>query len=288
MGISLNTVPLTPVLGAEIVDVDLSADIGQDLFSLIHQAFLDYQVLVFRRQNMSPADHVRFARLFGEVQVHVMNQYHTDGHPELYLLSNLDENGSPNGRHPDQGTLAWPVILCHEPSVCQATMIYSIEAPERGGETEICDMYGAYDELDQTARNYYETLHVMHSLDYSRSRNHPHEPLTEEQKRAVPPVKHPLVRTHPETGRRCMFLGDHAETVVGVDYAAGQVLVDEINHQLINSKRVYTHRWQPNEFMIWDNRCVMHRSRSFDTTNDRRVVRRCTVLGEVPWLLKKE
>jgi alpha-ketoglutarate-dependent taurine dioxygenase len=85
-----------------------------------------------------------------------------------------------------------------------------------------------------------------------------------------------------------MFLGDHAETVVGVDYAAGQVLVDEINHQLINSKRVYTHRWQPNEFMIWDNRCVMHRSRSFDTTNDRRVVRRCTVLGEVPWLLKKE
>ena len=288
MGISLNTAPLTPALGAEIVDVDLSADIGQDLFSLIHQAFLDYQVLVFRRQNMSPADHVRFARLFGEIQVHVMNQYHADGHPELYLLSNLDENGSPNGRHPDQGTLAWHTDGSWQRITGQATMIYSIEAPERGGETEICDMYGAYDELDQTARNYYETLHVMHSLDYSRSRNHPHEPLTEEQKRAVPPVKHPLVRTHPETGRRCMFLGDHAETVVGVDYAAGQVLVDEINHQLINSKRVYTHRWQPNEFMIWDNRCVMHRSRSFDTTNDRRVVRRCTVLGEVPWLLKKE
>ena len=91
MGISFNTIPLTPVFGAEIVDVDLSADTGQDLFSLIYQAFLDYQVLVFRRQNMSSADHVRFARLFGEVQVHVMNQYHADSHPELYLLTNLDK-----------------------------------------------------------------------------------------------------------------------------------------------------------------------------------------------------
>jgi taurine dioxygenase len=286
MVISLNTIPLTPIFGAEIVDVDLSADIGPDLFSLIYQAFLDYQVLVFRQQSMSSADHVRFAQLFGEVQVHVMNQYHADGHPELYFLSNLDENGSPNGQHPDQGTLAWHTDGSWQRITGQATMIYSIEIPPCGGETEICDMYGAYDELDQTTRGYYETLHVMHSLDYSRSRNHAHEPLTEEQKRAVPPVEHPLVRTHPETGRRCVYLGDHAQNVVGMDYAEGQALVDEINDQLVKSERVYSHRWQPNEFMIWDNRCVLHRSRPFDTANDRRVVRRCTVLGEVPQLLK--
>ena len=83
-----------------------------------------------------------------------------------------------------------------------------------------------------------------------------------------------------------MYLGDHAETVVGMDYVIGQALVDEINNQLVKSERVYSHRWQPNEFMIWDNRCVMHRSRPFDTAHDRRVVRRCTVLGEVPWLFK--
>ena len=283
---SLNTAPLTPVFGAEIVNVDLSAEICPGLFSLIYQAFLDYQVLVFRQQNMSPADHVRFARLFGEVQVHVMNQYHADSHPELYLLTNLDENGSPNGQHPDQGTLAWHTDGSWQRITGQATMIYSIEIPALGGETEICDMYGAYDDLDQTTRDYYETLHVMHSLDYSRARNHAHEPLTEEQKRAVPPVEHPLVRTHPETRRRCIYLGDHAQNVVGMDYAAGQALVDEINDQLVKSERVYSHRWHPNEFMIWDNRCVLHRSRPFDTANDRRVVRRCTVLGEEPKLLK--
>ena len=286
MATSLNIVPLTPIFGAEVTDVDLSDDIIPELFSLIYEAFLDYQVLVFRRQSMSPADHVRFARLFGEVQVHVMNQYHADSYPELYLLSNIDEYGSPNGQHPDQGTLAWHTDGSWQRITGQATMIYSIEIPALGGETEICDMYGAYNELDKTTREYYKTLHVMHNLDYSRSRNHSHEPLTEEQKRAVPPVEHPLVRTHPETGRRCIYLGDHAQNVVGMDYAAGQALVDEINDQLVKSERVYSHRWQPNEFMIWDNRCVLHRSRPFDTANDHRVVRRCTVLGEVPWLLK--
>ena len=91
------------------------------------------------------------------------------------------------------------------------------------------------------------------------------------------------MRTHPETGRRCIYLGDHAETIVGMDYAAGRRLGDRINREVINPARIYRHCWQPGEVMIWDNRCVMHRARPFDTANERRVVRRCTVLGEVPY-----
>ena len=149
-------------------------------------------MLVFREQDMSPADHIRVARRFGEVQIHVMNQYHADSYPELYLLSNLDSDGSPNGRHPDQGTLAWHTDGSWQRITGQATMIYSIEIPAHGGQTEICDMYGAYDELDRKTRDYYETIRVIHSLNYSRLKNHAHEPLTETQKRAVRSILSPM------------------------------------------------------------------------------------------------
>ena len=280
---AIETRPLRPTFGAEVVGIDLNEDLNHDTFAAIHQAFLDYQVLVFRRQNLSPGAHVAVARRFGEVQVHVLNQYHADSHPELFFLSNLDENGQPNGRHPDLGTLEWHTDGSWQRMTGQATMIYAIEVPMTGGETEICDMYGAYHELDKATRHHYEQLRVIHNLDYSRSRYPAHEPLNAAQRDAVPPVDHPLVRTHPETGRRCIYLGDHAETIVGMDYLAGRNLVDRINREVINSARVYCHHWQRDDVMIWDNRCVMHRARPFDTANDRRVVRRCTVIGDAPY-----
>src|SRR5215213_9448456 len=98
---------LTPNLGAEISGVELAGEMDDGVFRALYQAFLRYQVLLFPPQDVPPARQVAFARRFGEVQVHVMNQYHADGFPELYRLSNLDERGQPNGRHPDKGTLAW-------------------------------------------------------------------------------------------------------------------------------------------------------------------------------------
>ena len=114
--------PLTPNLGCEILGVKIADGISDELFEGIYRAFLRYQVLLFPPQDVPPGDQVSFARHFGEVQVHVMAQYHADGYPELYRLSNLDESGKPNGHHPDKGTLAWPVTRDHEPSVCQASV----------------------------------------------------------------------------------------------------------------------------------------------------------------------
>ena len=135
--------PLSPALGAEVAGVDLNKGLDHDTFASIYQAFLDYQVLVFRGQNLNPGAHVTVARRFGQVQVHVLNQYHADSHPELFVLSNLDENGQPNGQHPDLGTLEWHTDGSWQRMTGQATMIYAIEVPVTGGETEICDMYGA-------------------------------------------------------------------------------------------------------------------------------------------------
>jgi len=274
--------PLTPKLGAEIIGVDLARGVDDALFGSIHDAFLHYQVLLFGPQDLPPGRQVELARHFGEVQIHVMNQYHADGYPELYRLSNLDENGNPNGKHPDKGTLAWHTDGSWRRVTGQATIIYGEVVAGEGGETHFCDMYGAYERLSPEWKQRIGSLRAVHNLDFSRTRRHGEDPMTEAQRREVPPVDHPIVRTHPETGRKCLFLGDHAEYVVGMDYDAGRALIEELNALAIHPDLTYEHRWTPGELIVWDNRCLMHRATEYDPAVQRRVVRRCTVLGEVP------
>ena len=274
--------PLTPQFGAEISGLDLAQDMPEALFGALYRAFLRYQVLLFSPQELSPARQVAFGRRFGELQIHVMNQYHADGHPELYRLSNLDSQGRPSGRHPDKGTLAWHTDGSWQRVTGQATIIYGERMPESGGETHFCDMYGAYDRLDAGWKARIGTLRAVHNLDFSRNRRHGEDPLTDEQRRAKPPVDHPVVRTHPETGRKCLYLGDHAEYIVGMPYDEGRALIEELNALAVHPDLTYEHRWTARQLLVWDNRCVMHRATAYDAATQPRVIRRCTVLGEVP------
>ncbi len=274
--------PLTPRLGAEISGVDLAGGVDEALFQSLYRAFLRYQVLLFPPQELPPARQVEFARRFGEVQIHVMNQYHADGFPELYRLSNLDENGRPNGRHPDKGTLAWHTDGSWQRVTGQATLIYGEVMPESGGETHFCDMYDAHERLDASWKARIAGLRAVHNLDFSRKRRHGEEPMTEAQRLARPPVDHPIVRTHPETGRKCVYLGDHAEYIVGMPYDEGRALIEELNALIVHPDLSYEHHWTTREMIVWDNRCVMHRATGYDAATQGRVIRRCTVLGETP------
>jgi taurine dioxygenase len=272
---------LTPSLGAEIVGVDLTS-VDTETFTEIYKAFLRYQVLLFDEQDLPPDAQVRFGRRFGTLQIHVMNQYHAEQHPELYRLSNLDANGNPAGRHPDKGTLAWHTDGSWQRVTGQATILFAEIASEEGGETHFCDMYGAYDRLSPQWKARIENMRAVHNLDFSRSRRHGEQPMTPEQRAAVPPVDHPVVRTHPETGRRCLYLGDHAEYIVGMPYQAGRELIEELNAHAIHPDLVYRHCWKAGQLIVWDNRCLLHRATEYDPAVQRRVIRRCTVLGEVP------
>jgi len=274
--------PLTPRLGAELIGVDLAKGVDATLFRAIYEAFLEHQVLLFGTQDLPPGRQVEFARHFGEVQIHVMNQYHVEGYPELYFLSNLDERGNPTGRHPDKGTLAWHTDGSWRRVTGQATIIYSEIVPEEGGETHFCDMYGAYDRLSPEWKRRIARLRVVHNLDFSRTRRHVEDPMTEAQRLEVPPVDHPIVRIHPETGRKCIFLGDHAEYIVGMGYEEGRALIEELNAMAVHPDLTYQHHWSPGQLIVWDNRCLMHRATDYDPAVQRRVVRRCTVLGDVP------
>lgn len=273
---------LTPSLGAEIRGVSLAEDLDEQVFGAIRRALLRYQVLLFPPQDVPPERQVRLARCFGEVQIHVMNQYHTGGFPELYRLSNLDDNGKPNGRHPDKGTLAWHTDGSWRRVTGHATVIYGEVMPESGGETHFCDMYGAWERLDADWKARIANLRAVHNLDFSRKRRHGEDPMTEAQRKATPPVDHPVVRTHPETGRKCLFLGDHAEYIVGMPYEAGRALIEELNALAVHPDLTYEHRWIPRQLIVWDNRCTLHRATPYDPVTQGRVIRRCTVLGEVP------
>ena len=273
--------PFDGGLGAEVLGLQVAA-IDDASFPAIHAAFLAHQLLLFRDQELPPGAQVAFARRFGTVQVHVMNQYHADAHPELYTLSNLGADGKPSGKHPDRGTMAWHTDGSWQRVTGQATMLFAERIPTTGGGTGFADMYSAYEALDPAEQRRLAGLRAIHNLDFSRNRRHGEAPMTEAQRQAVPPVDHPIVRTHPETGRKCLFLGDHAETIQGMDYAAGRALIEDLNARAVAAARTYTHRWRPGDFMVWDNRCLQHKAESYDIAHEARVIRRCTVLGEVP------
>jgi len=276
------TRPLSPRVGAEVLGVDLASGVDDDSFRAIRAAFLAHQVLLFDARDLPSARQVEFARRFGEVQIHVMNQYHADGYPELYRLSNLDADGRPNGRHPDRGTMSWHTDGSWQRVTGQATILYAEVASAEGGETHFCDMYGAYDRLSPAWKARLAGMRAIHNLDFSRTRRHGDDPLTDEQRRARPPVDHPIVRTHAESGRRCVFLGDHAESIVGMPYDAGRALIEELNALIVHDDLTYRHRWSAGQLIAWDNRCVLHRATPYDPAVQRRMIRRCTVLGEVP------
>ena len=274
--------PLTPNLGARISGIELARGVSPQVFASLFEAFLRYQVLVFDAQALPPGAQVAFARLFGQVQVHVMSMYHADGHPELYRLSNLGADGKPNGKHPDRGTMAWHSDGSWQRVTGQATIIYGEVVSSEGGETHFCDMYGAYERLSADWKARIDDLRAVHNLDFSRNRRHGDAPMTDAERVAAPPVDHPVVRTHAQTGRDCLYLGDHAESIVGMPYDEGRSLIEELNRLAVQPDLTYEHHWKVNELIVWDNRCLLHRATAYDPATQSRVVRRCTVLGEVP------
>src|SRR5689334_9934620 len=170
--------PLSPVLGCEISGITLEEAVSPALFAKVFEAFLDYALILFRDVDLPPATQVAFARNFGEVQIHVLNQYHGyKDHPEIYMLSNLDRDGNPSGRHPDRGTLYWHTDGSWKERTGQATMMYSEIVPTAGGETEFADMYSAYDLLPAVLQEKIDGRRAIHNFDFSRTRRHGEDPL---------------------------------------------------------------------------------------------------------------
>ena len=247
--------PVSPALGAEVGGCDLSRPLDDDAFEAILGALLRYQVLVFRDQTIGEAEQIAFSRRFGEIQIHVLNQYVAEN-PEVFVISNLDENDEPTGEHPDPGAMIWHTDGSWASVPGYVTMLYAIEIPERSGDTDFANTSAAYDALDDATKRRIEGMRVVHDLNDSRRRSGAGVQMTEAQRRAAPPVEQPLVRTHPLTGRKAIYLGEHGCYVAGMPEAEGRAFVADINRHATRPEFVYSHRWRPRDLVLWDNRCT--------------------------------
>jgi taurine dioxygenase len=271
--------PLSQAMGAEGVGADLSRleDLEQ-----VRAAFLRHLLLVFPDQHIDERQQIAFSRVFGELQVHVLDQYRHPQYPEIYVLSNVAKDGRTTGSHPDKGTLVWHSDLSFQKRPASATILYGLDVPRAGGDTLYADMYAAYDALDSETRKLLSGLKAVHDLDASRRRAG-EPPMTPKQRAQAPPVEHPVVRTHPETKRKLLYISRHVSHFAGMPRDESDDLLERLMRHATEARFVFRHRWRPRDVVMWDNRCTMHCATPYDTCTERRVIHRTVVKGDVPF-----
>ena len=269
-------------MAAEVSGVDLSGPIPEELAGALNAAFLDHQVLCLRRQRLTPAEYVQATRVFGEPQAQIVKHFLHPGEPLISLVSSVDNrdqagNGKPIVRgpywHTDDSFLKVPA---------KATVLYAIEIPRDRGDTWFANMYSAYESLDDETKARLNKLRAVHKY-VSRRAGARVAKLSAEAEKKTPDVSHPLVRTHPETGRRSLYLNpnriDHIE---GLSLEESDALLDELYAHAFHERFHYRHRWREGDMLLWDNRCTMHRASTDLEPGDRRLLHRVLLKGSRP------
>jgi len=273
--------PLSEIMGVEIENVDLSAPLPDAVFAQIARAFLDHKLLVFRGQELSSRQIQAFAERFGPIEVHTVRRPDGSVLDGVHAVTNLDAEGKPSQKPHINANYFWHSDKSHYPAPALLSMLYAVELPPDGGETEFANMATAYAELPPEMKQRIEGLKVENDFEYAMT--NVGKVLTEDERRATPPVVHPLVRTHPETGVRSLFVGMYSRAIVGMPKAQGQALIKELLDFATQPRFTFRHQWQLGDLVVWDNRCLNHRAvMNYEITQYRRVLLRCVVRGTVP------
>lgn len=272
--------PLPGVLGGEIHGVDLRQPFAGEIAQRIADAFLTHHLVVVREQQLSKARMGEFATLFGEIEGNVFRNPDGTTLEAIHEISNLDAEGRPAGNPYLKSNYHWHTDKAYLPVPALLTMLHAIELPQGGGDTQFADMTRAYDALSDDDRRRIADLRVVHSLAYMRESTGDRPP-TDAERASAPPVTHPLVRMHPQTGEKSLFLGMYCSQVVGMEPDEGRALLDRLLAHATRPRFVYTHGWQPGDLVFWDNRCLLHRAvANYDMGKSRRVLQRLVVKGD--------
>lgn len=269
--------PFNAALGAEIRDIDLRMPCDAETLAGLRTTWLDHLVLVFRDQQITEDDQIRFAEYFGQT-VGARSKDRTDGGDRrLMLISNIRENGEPIGLLPDGE------LMFHSDSVflekpLMGAMLYAEEVPSIGGNTMFANMYEAFDSLPQDIQDRLSDLQAVNAFDYET------QVRTQRYDRSkVPYAIHPAVRTHPETGRKALYVNRlMTEEFVGLAPTESETLLTAALTAAENMENVYEHVWRVGDLVMWDNRCTQHARRDFPD-NERRLMRRIGLEGDRPY-----
>lgn len=269
--------------GAEITGTDLRTITDAD-FAAIQQVWTDHQVLLFRDQTLSELDLIAFSRRLGELDhapIQENGQRFANGLPEIYVVSNVIENGVAIGSL-GAGEAVWHTDMSYLPAPSKASMLFALEIPSDGGDTWFCDMYAAFEGLPPALRERVLGLRVKHDGTYN-SGGYVRQGVTPtDDPRLAPGTLHPLVCTHPESGRRMLYLGRRRMAwIEGLGLDESKALLDEIWAAATRPEFSFAHRWRVGDLVLWDNRCTMHRRDPFDPAS-RRIMHRTQVKGSAP------
>ena len=287
-------------LGAEILDVDLSSPMDPGAFAEVSNAFFEHQVVVFRGQKLTPSQQVAFTQRFGELEHHVRKEHRLAGHPEILIVSNVvDERGAAIGVQ-DAGRF-WHSDLSYRQVPSLLSALYALEVPVKDGvvlgKTSFASVAAAYDALPEDEQRRLQGLRNVHSYRFYRAKNVraqndeqargervvQEHALNEEQMKSVPDVEVPIVRTHPVTGRKSLFINEaHTSRVLGLAEEEGAALLERLCVHIVQPEFRYEHEWRAGDLLMWDNVSVQHKANFDYDLPLRRVMHRTTVRGSMP------
>lgn len=265
-------------VGAEIRGVDLR-QLDDARFAAIRDSWVAYQVLLFRDQSLSDDDLIGFSRRFGDLDLAPIQENgrrFVGGHPELYVVSNVVVNGEAIGSL-GAGEAVWHTDMSYLEAPPKASLLYALEVPETGGDTSFCDMYAAWATLPADLKSRVVSLRIKHDGTYN-SGGYVRQGVTPtDDPRQSPGAVHPLVCTHPESGREMLYLGRRRNAyLTGLDLPESEALLDALWAHMERPEFAWTHKWRVGDLVLWDNRCTMHRRDPFDPLA-RRVMHRTQV-----------
>lgn len=274
-------VPNNGALGARIEGLDRGAANQPALAAMLDQALAQHLLVVIPGEPMTPEETRDFARVFGEPQVQLLRYKRSGVVPEVsVMVSTLMTDGTTDKTairaedwHTDDSYFAVPA---------KATLLHSIEIPSHGGSTWFCNMHSVYDALPEATKKRIEGKRAIHGYDTPRARNRP-SPRTPEEIAETPDVEHPLVRTHPVTGRKALYLNpNRLDRIVGMERAESDALLDELAEEARKPRHHFGHVWKRGDIVVWDNRATMHRVVIDYPVGEKRIMQRVLIQGEKP------
>jgi alpha-ketoglutarate-dependent taurine dioxygenase len=281
---AVTEVSLSPAGGVMLAGVDLSQPLSPALNDRILAAFRENHIVVFPGQVLSREQQYAFSANFGEVERHGIGSAGGKRHGVAHVISNLDAEGKPVDRssspvsnyrwHTDKAYHAVPPLL---------TTLYAVEVPRHGGDTEFANTILGYAALPTEAKRRIAGLRVVFRWGASRDPSGG-SPVPQIEARDRPPADHPLVRTHPDTGAKALYLGNHSSHIQDLPEGEGRALLDGLLEHTTQRQFVYAHRWRKGDLVMWDNRCLLHRAvANYETDRERRILHRTVVKGSIPF-----
>jgi taurine dioxygenase len=276
---SIEVIPLTTAIGAEIRGVDLKKPLDAATVAEIRAAWLKHLVLLFRDQDVTPEEHIRFSRYFGPVEPYPLVHYRLPGHPEIFLLSNEPRDGKPSETR--NAARHWHSDLSFTAHPSMGSILRCVKMPRVGGTTMWANQYLAYETLSPAFRKLIDPLTAVHEL-FSKTKDLKNldQGQVRDMKKANPRIAQPVVRVHDETGRKALYVSEAVTTeIVGMHKEESDAILEFLFAHQTRVEFTMRHQWRPNDIVMWDNRCTLHQAVADHNHEESRVLQRTTLTG---------